>query len=249
MTAELSQSIRIGCAGWTIPKQSASRFPAVGTHLARYGSGLRAVEINSSFYKPHKASTYTKWAESVPEDFRFAVKIPKEATHACRLIDTESVLDRFLSEVSGLGAKLGPLLVQLPPSLTFSDTVAEKFLQALRERFQGDVALEPRHKSWFETKPDKLIAKLRVARVAADPAVVTQAAETGGWEGLVYFRLHGSPRTYYSDYSPEYLDALAEKLSVAAARSAAWCIFDNTAAGAATANAMDTLDRLRGRRE
>ena len=112
------------------------------------------MEINSSFYRPHKPATYTKWAGSVPDNFRFAVKVPKEATHARRLVDTEDVLDRFLPEATALGEKLGPLLVQLPPSLAFDADVADTFFAALRERFDGHVVLEPRHPTWFEGKAE-----------------------------------------------------------------------------------------------
>jgi uncharacterized protein YecE (DUF72 family) len=73
---------------------------------------------------------------------------------------------------------------------------------------------------------------------------VPAAAEPGGWPGTVYFRLHGSPRTYYSAYDASYLDALATRLL--AAPPGAWCIFDNTALGAATTNALGLLDRLAG---
>ncbi|HVK14526.1 MAG TPA: DUF72 domain-containing protein, partial [Gemmataceae bacterium] len=165
-------AIYIGCAGWALPKEHAPRFPSEGTHLTRYAGRLPAVEINSSFYKPHKPTTYTKWAASVPEGFRFAVKVPREATHTRRLVGAEDILDRFLPEATSLGEKLGPLLVQLPPSLAFSAAVAERFFAALREGFDGDVVVEPRHAGWFDAKADELVAKFRVARVAADPAVV-----------------------------------------------------------------------------
>ena len=85
---------RVGCAGWALPKEHAGRFPGGGTHLARYAGRLPAVEINSSFYRPHRPATYARWAASVPEDFRFAVKVPKDATHARRLVNAEDVLDR-----------------------------------------------------------------------------------------------------------------------------------------------------------
>ena len=235
--------VRIGCAGWSVPKEHSDRFPEEGTHLARYAARFPAVEINSSFYKPHRPTTYARWASSVPEDFLFSVKVPKVATHERRLVDAGEVLDGFLAEATQLGDKLGPLLVQLPPSLSFSADIAERFFAALRDRFDGDVALEPRHASWFEPEAEQLVTKHRVARVAADPAVVSEAAEPGGWDGLVYYRLHGSPKVYHSAYAAEYLEALAKSLSFAARSAAVWCIFDNTAAGAATANALDVLDR------
>src|SRR3954470_11987598 len=114
-----SATIRIGTAAWSIPREHAAPFPVAGSHLERYAAVLNAVEINSSFYRPHRTATYERWAASVPEDFHFAVKIPKAITHERRLADVDDLLDRFLSEVSGLGPKLGPLLVQLPPSLSF----------------------------------------------------------------------------------------------------------------------------------
>jgi uncharacterized protein YecE (DUF72 family) len=238
-------SIFIGCAGWAIRKEHADEFPAEGTHLTRYAGRLPAVEINSSFYKPHKPGTYARSAASVPGDFRFAAKAPKEATHTRRLAGVADVLDRFLPEVTTLGAKLGPLLVQLPPSLAFDANVAEPFFAALRDRFDGPVVLEPRHPTWFEGKADRLATKFRVARVAADPAVVAEASEPGGWDGLTYYRLHGSPRVYYSAYDETYLEALADKLTGAAESADVWCVFDNTAEGAATANALDLLRRVR----
>lgn len=237
-------AIYVGCAGWALPKEYAPQFPGEGTHLTRYAGRLPAVEINSSFYKPHKPATYARWAASVPEGFRFAVKVPREATHTRRLVGTEDVLDRFLPEATALGGKLGPLLVQLPPSLAFSATVAETFFAALRERFDGEVVVEPRHPSWFDTRADELVTKFRVARVAADPAVVGPAGEPGGWDGLVYHRLHGSPKIYYSAYDDSYLARLADKLTAAARSATVWCVFDNTAEGAATANALDVLSRV-----
>ena len=242
----MTAAVRIGCAGWSIPAAHAARFPAGGTHLARYAARLLAVEINSSFYRPHRPATYAKWAAAVPADFRFAVKVPRAATHDRRLADADDVLDRFLAGATELGSKLGPLLVQLPPSLAFDAAVADRFFAALRGRFAGDVVLEPRHRSWFAPEAERLVAGHRVARVAADPAAVPAAAQPGGWDGLVYYRLHGSPRVYYSDYPAAYLAALAEKLAAAARGAAVWCVFDNTAAGAATANALDVLDRVRG---
>ncbi len=244
LKSKSQNTIQVGCAGWSFRKEHAAEFLADGTHLTRYAGRLPAVEINSSFYQPHTPATYTKWAASVPEDFRFAVKAPKEVTHTRRLVNAEDVLDRFLPEATALGEKLGPLLVQLPPSLQFSADVAEAFFTALRERFDGHIVLEPRHPTWFESKAERLITKFRVARVTADPVVVDGASEPGGWDGLVYYRLHGSPRVYYSSYDDAYLEALADRLTQAAKSAVVWCIFDNTAEGAATVNALDVLDRV-----
>jgi uncharacterized protein YecE (DUF72 family) len=242
--SKVSGCIRVGCAGWSLPKEHAGRFPPEGTHLARYAERLPCVEINSSFYRPHRPATYTRWAASVPDGFTFAVKVPREVTHQRRLEDADTVLDGFLAEANHLGNKLGPLLVHLPPSLPYSAAVAGRFFATLRDRFDGDVVLEPRHMSWFEAKAERSLRKHRIARVAADPAIVPAAAVPGGRGGLVYYRLHGSPRTYYSPYLDDELAAVAERLLRAAKTAVVWCVFDNTALGHATANALDVLDRV-----
>src|SRR5918995_5885915 len=110
-----------------------------GSHLERYAAVFNAVEINTSFYRPHRTATYQRWAASVPEDFRFAVKVPKTITHERRLKDADELLDRFLSEVGGLGPKLGPLLLQMPPSLSFQSGIADTFLSGLRSRVEGTI--------------------------------------------------------------------------------------------------------------
>ena len=236
--------ISVGCAGWSIPHQHAEHFPAIGTHLERYGQRLTAVEINSSFYRAHQPETYARWAASVPEWFRFAVKVPKEITHIRRLCDAAGPLDRFLSEIRPLGDKLGPLLVQLPPSLRFQADLVEAYFTTLRNSFSGYVVCEPRHASWFTDEAERMLVAAQVGRVAADPAPVPEAAQPGGWPGLVYFRLHGSPEMYTSAYCDAELEALTQRLREAAQWAPTWCIFDNTALGAATANALDLCARL-----
>ena len=236
-----------GCAGWSIPKPYADHFPAAGSHLERYAACLGAVEINSSFYRPHRPQTYAKWAACVPADFRFAVKVPKSITHEHRLQDTRELWDTFLAQVAGLGEKLGPLLVQLPPSLAFDNAVAKTFFADLRGRFTGQVVCEPRHVSWFVPVAGDLLTEFRVARVAADPVPVpvpspfaALAAQPGGWGGLAYYRLHGSPMIYRSAYAPEFLEKLATSVQNNPQRSVpTWCIFDNTAEGAAMGNVLE----------
>ncbi|RMH97455.1 MAG: DUF72 domain-containing protein [Calditrichaeota bacterium] len=233
----------IGLAGWSIRKDQAHRFPPEGTHLERYAARFPAVEINSSFYRSHQRKTYERWAASVPKSFRFAVKLPRQVTHYSRLKDT-AALERFLEEVAGLGEKLGPLLMQLPPGLPFQEDVVGVFLEALRERFEGVVVCEPRHASWFTPEAEGVLEDFRVARVAADPAPHPGADRPGAWRGCRYFRLHGSPRMYYSAYSEDFLQSLAEQLREAAHSSPVWCIFNNTAAGAATENAFRLMEIL-----
>ena len=234
--------IYLGCAGWSLSSRYAEACPPPGSHLQRYAKRLNAVEINSSFYRPHRPETYARWASSVPEDFRFAVKLPKAISHEQRLAGCEYALDTFLAQCGQLGDRLGCLLVQLPPSLAHDTEHARRFLENLRQRYAGPVALEPRHASWQSAQ--QMLVDLRIAQVAASPSRFVTDAQPGGWPGLVYWRLHGEPRIYHSEYSNNYLLHLAERLQHSrAAGVPTWCIFDNTASGAALGNAL-TLEQL-----
>jgi uncharacterized protein YecE (DUF72 family) len=236
----------IGTAGWNVPGIHARNFDGEGTHLVRYGRKLNCAEINSSFYHEHKLETYRKWAASVSEGFRFAVKVPRTITHEGELrVQTEDAFARFLHQTSALGEKRGPLLLQLPPKLAFDKGTVLVFFSMLRDLYQGPAVLEPRNVSWFGPEPDLILQKFQIARVAADPAVAPQAAQPAGWPGLVYFRLHGSPRRYYSAYSQDFLSRTAEELScLSKSATPAWCIFDNTASGAALGNALELIARI-----
>jgi uncharacterized protein YecE (DUF72 family) len=233
-------NLYIGVAGWNLRKETATEFPAAGSHLQRYAARINAVEINTSFYRPHRHSTYERWAASTPASFRFSVKLPKAITHERRLRNCSLELGRFAEECAGLAEKLGPILVQLPPSLTFDPAVVEPFFIELRMRVLATLVCEPRHQSWFAPVAERMLRELGIGRVAADPAMCPQAAEPGGCEQTVYVRWHGSPRMYYTRYEKSELAGLAERLASAAAVSdAVWCIFDNTAEGAAVPNALD----------
>ncbi len=239
--------VRIGCAGWSIPGREAARFPGPGTHLERYARVFTAVEIDSSFYRSHRPQTYERWARSVPEGFRFAVKAPRDITHVRRLSGIAPLLRRFLEEIAPLGGALGPILLQLPPSLAFDERRARACFEELRALHTGPVACEPRHASWFAPGPERLQEAFRIARVAADPARVPAAGRPGGWAGLAYYRLHGSPQLYRSAYTDAFLASLAADLRALAGRAEVWCIFDNTAAGAAIPDALRLTELVSAR--
>ncbi|MGK6307062.1 DUF72 domain-containing protein [Variovorax sp. DT-64] len=252
----LPTALHVGCAGWSLPRAEWPHFPAQGSHLERYAARFDIAEINSSFYRPHQRETYARWAAGTPAHFRFSAKLPKSITHEKRLVGAMPELEAFLTQVKGLGDKLGCLVVQLPPSLQFDEPTVSRFLRAMRRRHQGPVALEPRHPSWFGQEAERLLARFRTARVLADPVLHDDAAAPGGWPGLVYLRLHGSPRRYWSSYSDAVLQQLAQRLAQAREEGAqCWCVFDNTASGAAVANALtlavliDAAPEWQGRKE
>jgi uncharacterized protein YecE (DUF72 family) len=241
--------IRIGTAGWAIPSRYREVFADEGSVLKRYARLLNVVEINTSFYRHHREQTYERWAVSVPKGFRFSVKVPRTLTHEGELTPDRQVLDRFAEEIRGLRGKLGALLVQLPPALDFDVKAATRFFGALRKRVEAPLALEPRHPSWGSQRAERLLARLRIARVAADPAPWAGAEIPAGHTDLAYFRWHGYPRKYYSDYDAERLASLKRRVTEAVRKGAeVYVIFDNTAHGHALGNAL-ALGRRRGGRQ
>ncbi|VXB05864.1 DUF72 domain-containing protein [Massilia sp. 9I] len=251
MTAHVSDyadapgRLLVGCAGWSLPKAEAASFPVEGTHLERYAAVFPAVEINSSFYRPHRPATYAKWAACVPDHFRFAVKVPRAITHDARMHDVEHQLVQFAAEAGELGEKLGCLLVQLPPKFGFIDEPARLFFRQLHDLFGCTVAFEARHPSWFSDAATELLVESGVTRVIADPAAGQPGPHVPTSLDSVYVRLHGTPRIYYSRYSAEYVESVRRELArQSAAGRSCWCIFDNTAAFASVPNALQLLHGL-----
>ena len=239
-------TVRVGTAGWSVPRQVAQEFPAEGTSLERYAARFTVAEINSSFHRPHRASTWQRWHDSVPASFRFSVKLPKLITHQLKLEGSDAAVEEFLAQTQALGEKLAVLLVQLPPKLAFDGAVAGRFFDRLGARTEANVACEPRHPSWFTPEAEALLDRLRVARVAADPAVCGGAALPGGWGGFRYWRLHGSPQIYRSSYADRieiYASTLSEE---AKSGREIWCIFDNTASSAGAGDALALMEALHG---
>ena len=236
--------VRIGTAGWSIPRAAAFRFDSQGTHLQRYSRRLDCAEINSSFHRSHTAATYAKWRDSTPAGFRFAVKMPRAITHELRLKDVQDPLVTFLSQTDGLADKRGPLLLQLPPSLSFDAAAVTAFLDLVRRVYHGPIVCEPRHATWFLPPATSLLERFAISRAGADPPPVPSAATPAGWASLAYFRLHGSPRMYWSRYDENAITTLAASLGRVSTAAQVWCVFDNTASGAAIENACELRERL-----
>jgi len=233
------QPVTIGIAGWALPRADVDLFPppSFGSNLARYASVFNAVEINSSFYRPHRPETYTRWSDSVPDSFRFAVKLPKTITHEKRLQDIGVDLDRFAEEAGALGKKLGWILVQTPPSLRFEPAAVAALFAGLGERFGKNgrnggpalLACEARHGSWFGDEATALLREMKVIRVVADPPAGEPGPFVATRSEAAYVRLHGSPLIYRSIYETERLEQVAAWLRDQ--RGDALVIFDNTMSG------------------
>ena len=238
-----------GTAGWSNPPTERNHLAQENSHLQHYAAHFNAVEINSSFYRSHARKTYERWSADTPAGFRFAVKAPRSITHDGGLKHCRRELHQFLQETAGLGKKLAVILVQTPASLEFDRAVATRFFKSVTEASTARVAFEPRHPSWFEPRAQATLSDLNVSRVVADPAKCEGAGEPPQATRLIYYRLHGSPRMYYSAYSEEYLSNLSKQIQTLRKRSKdVWCMFDNTARHASWGNALYLQNLLGARR-
>ena len=176
--------IRAGTSGYSYKEWKGSFYPvriAASEMLAYYAERLSAVEINNTFYRMPRREVVESWAHSVPETFRFAVKVSQRITHRKRLADVEQELDYLLDQLAPLGPRLGLLLVQLPPNLPADLARLERFLDHLAARARA--AFEFRHGSWLA---EPVLACLRdrgAALVASEtdeaPAALHDTARFG----------------------------------------------------------------------
>ncbi len=183
--------IRAGTSGYSYKEWKGIFYPekiAPSEMLAYYAERLSAVEINNTFYRMPRREVVEGWAHSVPESFRFAVKVNQRITHRKRLADVGEELDYLLGQLAPLGPRLGLLLVQLPPNLPVDLARLERFLDHLAARARA--AFEFRHPSW---QGERVLACLRdrgAALVAKDadevPAALHETARFG------YLRLRRS---------------------------------------------------------
>ena len=224
----------IGLAGWANPPAHKQQRDTSQSHLEYYAAHFPCVEINSSFYRHHRAATYTAWRDATPAAFRFAVKMPRSITHDAALEGADEEIDVFFSGVSALQPKLAVILVQLPPSFEFDAGVVRNFFASLPRLAGVHLACEPRHATWFTGVADSLLERAGVSRVASDPAKWPGGDGVGGDKRFQYFRWHGSPTMYYSSYTADQLEHFAGLIDVGVPT---WCMFDNTARYAAWDNA------------
>jgi uncharacterized protein YecE (DUF72 family) len=242
----LAPRFRVGTAAWVNPpNERLSRLKEL-SHLAHYAMAFNFVEINSSFYRSHRRLTYERWRDQTPAGFGFSVKLPRSVTHECALRRYRQELRQFVEEVEGLGQKLRVVLVQLPASLPFEAGVATRFFKSLTDICPSRIACEPRHASWFTERADTNLRTHGVARVAADPARAVGGDSPGGSMRLVYYRLHGSPKVYYSAYSLDFVTRVAGQMKRLSSRTKEiCCVFDNTARHESWPNAQQLCSLLR----
>ncbi len=231
----MEQVVRIGTSGWTYPHWKELFFPANWPKtkwLEYYAKHFDTVELNASFYRLPNLKTFENWNARTPGHFLWAVKASKYITHTKRLKEPDEPLKRFYAASSGLKEKLGPILFQLPPNLSFDEKVFQGFCQLLNPTQQ--YTLEVRHSSWINEQAFSILRAYNIAFCIADTAGRYPFHEIITAD-FVYIRLHGSQKLYASDYSENELEIWAQKIK--AWGKDTYIYFDNDFGGYAVKNA------------
>ncbi|MBJ8339974.1 DUF72 domain-containing protein [Antrihabitans sp. YC3-6] len=265
--------IRVGTSGWVYPPWRGQFYPEGLAHrreLEYMSERVDSIEINGSFYALQRPSSYQKWAEQTPDDFVFAVKAPRFITHMKRLVDVEEPLANFFaSGILALGRKLGPVLWQLPPNLTFDVKVLAAFAQRLPRTTNEAVEFAKGHgdkvegRAWTSTDADRpfrhaveirnpSFAVPEAADILRDNGIALVIADSAGkfpapeelTADFVYARLHGDEELYVSGYTDDALDRWAEKLRSWTTDRDAFVYFDNDAKVRSPHDAMGLRARL-----
>ncbi|RYZ96133.1 MAG: DUF72 domain-containing protein [Sphingobacteriaceae bacterium] len=178
------------------------------SRLNYYASLLNSVEMNCTFYKVPMPSTIKKWADDVPDDFRFTFKLLREITHQKELEFKPEDVERFMQVIDQAGDKKGSLLVQFPPKIQVNSLhKVEYLLRIIRScdpQREWDVAVEFRHKSWYKDEVYEMLEKYGMALVSHDlPASATPTIEP--WADFVFLRFHGPEGGYRGSYADDLL--------------------------------------------
>jgi len=237
------EHLHIGTSGWSYKHWSGLFYPEgvkPAKYLEYYVTEFDCVELNASFYRIPNVKTVEGWARRTPVSFRFCVKMSQFITHRKKLVDVAEPLGRFLAVFDPLRDRLGPFLIQLPPSLRFDSSVAEAFLEMLASyRNTGEFALEARHDSWFTPGSLSLLRHYGIASVIADSGGRFAEAEALT-SPTVYLRFHGRDGLYSSPYSTDELTSIACKITVWLAEGRqVWAFFNNDIDGHAVHNARE----------
>lgn len=224
--------IYIGTSGWSngywkgrlYPQDSKSK-----EFLQFYAQAFNASEINTTFYHLPKSTTVEGWINSVPKDFKFCVKMSRFITHIKRLKEPEQPLQRFFDAIAALKKLMGPVLIQLPPSLKFDADIAKHFFDTLKKNHpRYRFAIEARHLSWYEPEAIKFLKKYKMAVVIAESGGRYPTVENVTTD-VVYIRFHGPEKLFDSSHSDEMLKAYADKIEKwQESGHTIWVFFNNT---------------------
>jgi len=241
-------NLYIGTSGWSYKHWINIYYPPelkTTEWLTYYSRQFSVAEINTSFYHTPKQQSVLNWMQKVPGDFRFCPKLSRYITHMKKLKEHEEPLARFFEVFAPMQPRMGPVLVQLPPSLKWDYDRAEHFYGVLKKLYaQYEFVLEVRHTSWLENDSLNLMAKYDIGLVISQSANVFPYSEMVTAKN-VYLRFHGPAALYASPYSDADLDYFAGKMQGWLNEGhVVWAFFNNDIHGFAFQDAARLKARL-----
>ena len=243
-----SAKIFIGTSGWSYNHWSGLFYPSdldARHYLEFYMTRFDCVELNSSFYHLPFKSTVEGWIRRTPENFKFCLKLSRLITHQLHLVNTGPPLVKFYNVFEGLKNRLGPVLIQLPPQMTYEESLIIDFLDLLKRNCPGyRFAFEVRHKSWLNDTFFSILSEYKAAFVIADSGNRYPYNESVTTD-IVYLRFHGREQLYASDYGTSILKEYATKIKQwSEGGKNVWIFFNNDFNGYAVKNAKELKDIL-----
>ena len=238
----------IGTSGWSYKHWSGIFYPEhikPEKYLEYYITKFNCVELNSSFYHLPRESTIKGWMKRTPESFRFCPKLSRYITRQKRLVDSQEALSKYFDLFQDMKARMGPVLIQLPPSLKYDRSLIVDFFDLLQAQYrQYQFAIEIRHKSWIQDEFFQSLSQYGISFVMADSGnrfpyheVVTA--------NFIYLRFHGPEKLYASDYNRSDLLQYAEKIKQwINADHEIWVFFNNDFGGFAVKNAINLYEMV-----
>jgi len=247
----LHGKLHIGTSGWSYKHWSGIFYPIdlkPDKYLEFYTTKFACVELNSCFYHLPLKTTVSGWMNRTPETFRFSPKLSRYITHQMQLLNIEAAAKNFFDVFEGMKSRLGPVLIQLPPGLSYDKPLICNFFNLLNEKYnQYQYAVEVRNKTWLNDDFLDLLSQCGIAFVIADSGNRYPYYEAFT-SGFVYLRLHGREQLYASDYQENDLRSYAESiLNWMNKGKEVWVFFNNDYYGYAVKNAerlKEIVDQL-----
>ncbi|MGJ5750483.1 uncharacterized protein YecE (DUF72 family) [Streptomyces puniciscabiei] len=237
----------VGTSGWQYKDWRDLVYPAgvpARLWLEEYTRLFATVEVNNAFYRLPSRENFEAWRDRVPEDFVVAVKASRYLTHIKRLKDPEEPVDRLMSHAAGLGDRLGPVLLQLPPTLRADPMLLDACLACFPSGTR--VAVEPRHDSWWTPEVRDVLSARGAALCWADVLArpVTPLWRTTDWG---YVRFHQGRARPWPRYGKRSLETWVDRIATTWEQAAdVYAYFNNDPGGAAVRDAV-TFGRAAGR--
>jgi uncharacterized protein YecE (DUF72 family) len=226
----------VGTSGWQYPYWREAFYPAgvaQSRWLEYYATRFSTVEVNNTFYRLPPIETFTSWAARTPDEFVFALKANRYLTHMKRLRDPQEPITRILERAQPLGAKLGPILLQLPPNLKIDLALMDAALSCFPPTVK--VAVEPRNVTWFVDEYPEVLSRHNAAScIAVSPDRETPVLRTADWG---YARFHEGQHKPFTTYAKRTLSVWADRLSDLFADASVYVFFDNDTNACAPRNA------------